>query len=353
MPPRRCCCTGCLIAEDEFNRDGSDLGLHWTHAPGDWVTVASGPWVNGYAESQLDNAIAIHNTPHSVPDESMHVYMDIINEVNNSGDKYRVIVNAIDKDSYHFAEYIRNSTTTSVIRLGISSSGTDTILATKTISSITDPIGEPRRFYCSIADNEFCASVSHGIHTLVWVEESVIPLGYKAGIGADLNCQISYWYFGQHAQTLNICPHCLCNCETEYLPPVLHATLTGTGRMSGLSCTIKLEWVEIDGNWQGSATCCNQFWDLTFDCPQSGATPPFDVNTAQINVVTGCINSDTTNTGIYYIAPGRRYANETSTCTPISFVFGIFNVTASDFACGCPTLGPAATAGTYTITVTL
>jgi len=337
-----------MIAEDDFNRNGSDLGSSWTHDPGDWVTVATGPWENGYAESQADDSIAIHNTPHSVPDESMHVYMDIINEVNNSGDKYRVIVNAVDKDSYHFAEYIRNGTTDSVIRLGISSSGTDTILISQTITSITDPVGEPRRFYCSIADNEFCASVSHSLYSLIYIEEAVIPLGYYAGMGADLDCQICYWYFSQHAETLDGCPHCLCNCETKYIPPVLSAHLQGSGAMSTLSCDIELRWNETAGNWQGTGTCCGQGWDLRFDCPTSGSD--FDVNTAQLNVFTGCTNSDTTNTGSDYIAAGQRYANSSSTCSPISFVFGIFNVYTTDLACACRS--PFTGDGTYTITIT-
>jgi len=345
----KCCCSGCMIAEDSFNRDGSDLGAHWTQETGEWITVATGPWEDGYAESQVDGAIAINTTPHHVPDESMHVYMDIIGEVNNSGDKYRVIVNAVDKNSYHFAEYIRNGTTDSVLRLGISSSGTDTILISKVITSITDPIGEPRRMYCSIADNEFCASVSHSIYSFVYIEETPIALGYKAGMGADVDCQICYWYFSEHAQTKDGCPHCLCNCETKYLPPVLNAHLQGSGAMSALNCDIELRWNDTAGQWQGTGTCCDQGWDLRFDCPTSGSG--FDVNTAQLNVFTGCTNSDTTNTGADYISAGRRYANSSSTCTPISFVFGVFNVRTTDLVCACRS--PFTGDGTYTVTVTL
>src|SRR5690606_29538564 len=136
-----------------------DLGASWTHDADEWLTVATPPWISGYAESQADGAVAINNTPHTTPDESGVVFLQIINEVNNSGDKYRAIVNATDADNYHFAEYIRNDYTDSVLRLGICSGGSDTILKSETIVSLSDPVGGPRTLSVMISDNEFCANL--------------------------------------------------------------------------------------------------------------------------------------------------------------------------------------------------
>lgn len=348
MPPRLCCCTECMIAEDDFNRNGSDLGSSWTHDPGDWITVATGPWENGYAESQADDSIAIHNTPHPTPSESGVVYLDIIGETPDSGMAYRAIVNAVDKDSYHFAEYIRNGASDSILRLGISSGGSDTILESKLIDGLTDPTLEPRRLTVMIADNEFCATVSHCVFSFVEVEESPIALGYKAGFGGDLGAQFSHWTFLKHAQTDPDCPSCLCDCDTNYIPPVLSAHLEGTGRMSTLFCDIELVWDRLNGAWISAVvTCCNQGWQLKFFCPED----PTDATTAKLVVLIGCINSDSPSTGPDYVSDGIRWANTSSICTPISLVFGPFLVGGLDFACGCPTIG-VHPSGTYTITIT-
>lgn len=343
------CCGGCIIAEDDFNRDGLDLGTGWTHETDEWYTYATPPWEDGYALSLADGAIAINNTSHPVPDESGVVYLDIIGETPDSGKAYRAIINAVDKDSYHFAEYIRHGGSDSILRLGISSSGTDTILESKVIDGLTDPTLEPRRLTVMIADDEFCATVSHCVFSFVTVEEAVIPNGYKAGFGGDDGTQFSHWTYLQHAQTKEECPHCLCNCETNYIPPILNANLVGTGRMSTLSCDIELVWSRTLGAWISTVvTCCNQGWQLKLFCPET----PADVTTAKILVLVGCIDSDVTGTGPDYISAGVRWANSTSTCTPISLVFGPFDVGSLDFNCGCPTIG-AFGSGTYTITVTL
>jgi hypothetical protein len=281
--------------------------------------------------------------------------LHIINEVADSGDSYKAIVNAVDIDNYHFAEYIRNGASDSILRLGICTAGADTILESRVITGLTDPVGEARVLSVMIADNEFCASVTNAVLSKVYADEAVIPLGYQAGMGGSIGTQFSYWEYDQHAETKDGCPHCLCNCETKYIVPILNAHLEGTGRMSGLSCDIALLWIEADGNWQGTSVCCDgQTWDLTLTCPEEVGTPAWDVHTAKVTVNIGCNNSDLTSTGIYYISAGVRYANELSTCTPVSLVFGIFNVTNSDIGCACGA-GPGPPPwidGTYTITVT-
>lgn len=320
-----CCDVSCIIAEDDFNRNGSDLGSGWTHPTGDWITVATGPWINGYAEAQVDGAIAINNTPHPVPDESGVVVVDIIGEVNNSGKKYRAVVNAVDKDNYHYAEYIRNDYNSSVLRLGVCVAGTDTILISEVISSITDPVGEPRSLTVMISDNEFCATVSLAILSLVWVEESPIAGGYYAGFGGDEGTQFSHWTYLQHRQTKLGCPACLCDCEENHIPPRLYAHIAGTGRMVDIDCDLYLEFNKVDATWYSDTeTCCNNDWKLSFTCPDA---PTYDLATAKITVLVGCIDSLG---GVYYL-----YANPGSTCEPINLVFGPFGVAAFDLACGC------------------
>lgn len=330
-----CCKTSCIIVQDSFNRAGSDLGSSWTHEVGDWITVPTGPWINGYAESQADGAIAIHNTPHPTPSETGVVYVDIINEVDASGDKYRAIVNAVDKDSYHFAEYIRNGADDSILRLGVSSGGSDTILESKVIVGLTDPSGEPRRLSVKISSNEFCAVITHAVLSKVWVDEAPIAGGYYAGFGGDEGTQFSHWTFAHHRETKAGCDVCLCNCETNYIPPRLFANIVGTGRMADIDCDLYLEWERVDETWRSTTElCCNHSWKLRLNCPEG---PDQDVTTAKITVEVGCTNSldDTGQPG-----HAQRYANAGSTCKPLNLVFGPFFVSTSDLDCGCKSLGP-------------
>ena len=345
-----CCKKGCVIAEDDFNRNASDLGSGWTHPTGDWITVATGPWINGYAEAQVDGAIAINNTANPIPVESGVCYLDIINEVDASGDKYRAIVNAVDKDSYHFAEFIRNGSDDSILRLGISSGGSDTILESQVITGLTDPSGEPRRLRVVIADNEFCATVSHCVFSFVTIDEALIPNGYKAGFGGDDGTQFSHWTFLYHRDALAGCPACLCYCEEKYIPPILNAHLVGAGRMAGLDCDITLVWSRTAQAWNSTTVTCycpgEQGWKLMLNCPEG---PDGDPTKAKLTVLTGCTDSDTIDTGVDYIDRGIRWGNSSSTCEPLSLVFGPFSVAGDDFVCGC---GSWFTTGTYTITIT-
>ncbi len=348
------CCPACEIVEDDFDRDASSLGSSWTHETDDWTCTDTPPTENGYAESQADGAIAIHNTSHPLPSTAMHVAIEIVAETWNVGEKYRVIVNAVDKDSYHFAEFLLNGASDSVLRLGSSSGGTDTILISEVIDGLVSPGSGPRELRALISDDEFCAKVSHSTASLVYINTTPISGGYKAGMGTDEGLRISHFRFRKHAQDDPTCDSCYCKCEDKYIPlGNLIAHLEGVAtpsRMSGLDCDIVLEPSRAPIVWNGADTCCSQDWDLQLNCPGG---PDFDVHSATLIIHEGCIATDFTDTGPYYITSGERYANENSTCNPFYLEFGPFNVGAEilDGSCGCN--GPDPTqAGQYYISIT-
>lgn len=281
MPTRRCCCgpSPCLMYIDYFDRIGSDLGPDWTHDVGQWTT-------NFYAESQVDNARALYDHPHTVPDESAHVYMYILNETVDSGDVYRLIVNAVDEDNYHYAEFVRNGVSDSILRLGKRTGGSDAILKSQTVFDLDAPSGA-RYFTAKIADNEFCAEIGTPSPNLVFTEtHTIIPLGYYAGMGADAGCRISEWGFLQHAQTNSDCQSCVCRCLDQYLPPVLNVNVHGemwlpTGPIDeqylayayDYDCDFTIEWSANSECWEGYGWCVVEDQDLSwyvkFCCPMN------------------------------------------------------------------------------------
>ncbi len=285
MPTMLCCCDGCLIADDSFNRDASDLGSAWTHPPGDWITVATGPVANGYAEAQVDGARALHNTPHPLPSTSAHVYIAIVDEVVDSGDIYRVILNAVDDDNYHYAEFVRNGEDDSVIRLGKRTSGTDSILKTQLVISLEVTL-DLRYFTAKIADDEFCAELGTAETNLVYLDgETPIPLGYYAGMGADDGCRIAEWSFLQHAQTNKECASCICKCKKKYIPPAIncHVHAEVWPRIPGpiednyyeygydYDCDLTLYWSPTGMWWDAFGRCVvgdqDLAWYIRILCP--------------------------------------------------------------------------------------
>lgn len=317
----KCCCdAGCVIASDDFLRDGTDLGSDWTHDTGEWITVLTGAPEWGYAESQVDGAQAIHHTIHPVPDTSGHVFINIGDETVGSGNIYRVIINAVDGDNYHYAEYELDGGSTSTLTLGKRSSGVDSIILTDTVPDIS---GTSRNFSARMSDTEFCCNIG-GTLSVVGIATDLatpIPMGYYAGMGGSDGVRINDWSFLQHEQTKAGCGSCTCQCEGATLPLTLNAHLEGTGRMAGLDCDIEIVWDMEDQSWRGAATCCEVLWTLRLECPGVGAT------TSRLTITDGCLVFDQPPVDPHppeYVSAGVRYANSDSTCDPLYLSFGLF-----------------------------
>ena len=174
----RCCCLTCVIDSDDFDRaDAATLGAQWD----DWSNV----WTIDNNEAVSTGAgNARFDVIHPVPDESMVVYVETRDEVADSGDKYRVLVNVLDADNYHFAEFTRNGANDSTLALGSASAGVETVAKTETILGLT---GTSRQIVVTIAENEFCANVTNSVLSLVTTVPTLISGGYWSGIGSAAN----------------------------------------------------------------------------------------------------------------------------------------------------------------------
>lgn len=326
------CCCGCEIDSDNFNRpDSSTLGVKWEDYSTAWE-------VDNEQALATSIGIARFDVVHPVPDESMVVYYETIDEINDSGTKYRVLVNVLDDENYHFAEFTRLGANDSTLALGVKVSGTETIIKTETITGLTS---DTRKLTVKFADNEFCATASNTVLSFVGTDPTPIANGYYSGIErVNDEIRIDNFVFEHHRQTKEECDSCLCQCEGNYIPPTLTASLTGTGRMSGLTADMTLTWNRLNSRWESnSETHCSTTWQLFFNCP----TDELDGGTATLVINLGCTNSDGFGTA--------ARLPDSHDCDLLTWTFGSYNVSALDFACGCGL--DFTNSGTYTIVISL
>ena len=325
-------CCSCIIDSDSFNReDAPTLGADWfePNTPNRWSIESNTALSTG-------DGVAIFNTVHPKPSEAMVVYMDTVDEVQDSGAKWRLLVNVLDEDNYHYVEFERHGANDSILSLGIVSGGTDTVLKTALIEGLT---GFTRKITAKIAENEFCGTVSNCVLSLVFVDPVIIEDGFQCGMESlAANMRVDNFFFEWHMDDKPECGNCLCNCQRLYMPPILNAHMTGTGRLAALNADVPLIWDRLAGRWQtGIVTPCGT-WSLWFNCPSDFSDP----NTANLVVDIGCNNSD----GFFR---SNRPPNSAS-CDPMEWVFGPYDVSTFDLVCFCGS-GPG-TPGTYTIVVT-
>lgn len=341
MTWRKCCCENCLIHLDNFDRaDAPVLGGSWCEKPGDWEIFS------GTAKATLANKNALLNVPHPKPDESMWVIGRTFNEIVGSGQKYRLILNAVKTmvggycttSSFHFADFIRagDNDGTSKIRLGISSGGVETILKEDTVIGLT---GTTRNFQALIGrnPNEFCANVSEAVLSFVGTNHAgVFAGGYYSGMSAsDAGMQFDSFSFYQHYTTNKQCLWCICKCDDNFLPPELTCKIypdpAGCTRLDKLSpCEFKLLWNRVTSRWEGEKLCCNsgQLWRIITSCPADyvGGSDAWALN---IVIANGCTSScGTCNPGIV-----------SASCNPFKVTFGPYLVSTFDFTCSACSSG--------------
>lgn len=307
---------------DNFNRaDAASLGANWIDGGSGW-SIAS--------NQATGTGVAILDIEHETPDESMVVSFVTIDE--EIGDVYRLLLNVLDDQNYHVATLTITGSTDGTIALGKVVAGVYTLIRSLSIVSLT---GTTRMFGASISSKEFCASATNTVFSLVYAlaAPTLITSGIYSGMDGERSesvVTVDDFVFAHHAETLAGCSTCVCQCGDSYLPPVLTATLTGTGRMSGLSCSFTLNWDRTIGNWTGSATCCDQPFTLSLFCPVTNAVEDYSIE------LVGCTDSDVIGVvGVDgYVAAGERETNE-GTCDPVYLKFGPFYVSSSDLVCAC------------------
>lgn len=331
MAWRKCCC-GCLIHEDKFDRaDGVPLRGRWCEAEGDYEISS------GMAKCLVAGALAILNVRHPVPEEKMIVSFVTKDEVADSGEKYRILLNLVrttsgtpvvcDSDNYYFAEFERNGLVDSVIRLGICSAGVETILKEDDVVGL---IGTTRTFIAVITEEIFCASVSNATLSLVATTHAGLFMdGYYSGFTLDtVDMLVDDFKFERHESKDGLCGSCICTCDGREWPETLNVRIyadpTNCVRLDLLEpCEFEIVWDRVSAVWVGSAMCCDegQEWEIEVSC-SSGYYDAQD--TLALGIVLGCTSSC-----------GECTPVVVQNCETLCVTFGPFNVSATDLTCLC------------------
>lgn len=212
------CCETCKIAEDLFDT-GSSLSADWSVRSGTW-TVGSGS-----ASTSSTSALAIHNTAAMTLTDGVSVSAQVVPD---TGVKPRLIVDYVDDNNYHFAEF--GATTTSIYKRA---SGSNSLI----ISGSLTPGGS--NWFPRLCLNGDSISARFDSGSLAIGSTTTPHNGLKAGIGRDStagNASFGVFNFDKlKSETRPTCPTCaVCNQCDGSTPSMMKVVIAG---FTNPSCT--------------------------------------------------------------------------------------------------------------------
>jgi len=270
------CCPDCLALADDFQR--ATLGCQWNQRSGSW-SISS----DRLREAGNEDALII--LQRAVSDLSFLAWASTPNVP--TGSIYRVIVNYVDDDNYHFAEFEFTSSQLT-IRLCKRAGGSNSTL--KERSWDVNMVGSPQSFGVCFTEKIFSAGQAYEPYMLWITDPTPHDGGYRAGLGNGANVQIEFdeFWLSEHLDTNVDCTYCVCRCDAVPLPMTLTAHVTFKNSLAACDpVDVTLEAIRSgspepgweQGQWYGTATVdcseCNQPIDpfdlqITFRCGCDG-----------------------------------------------------------------------------------
>lgn len=385
---RRCCCGGCEVFRDEFNRTGPAVGNGWDelHATGVW-----GIYDTALLETSGTGEI-IHGTEVRQWDDGYGCEYDIHDEA--AGNVYRIIFGATSSEAgadciiaeYEVGELTDPVTYTSAVRIYTRAGGVESLVAEKLIPPQAVDANGGRRFYAwyhnTYDDGSFCVWLGTSAYPSLMVETGLTPPGRYFGVAnasGALPIEIDNFTIELATEAMvdgemSLCFYCTCPClkytnddpdsgellERAMYPGVLNLNITGgcceplfpgadtTGCTDGVNEDIALEF-DADYPTVGF----NQ-WVNHSDFVLCGR--PF-----QFRVI--CDGEGRLSLTMYYVPAGYEgppptwfpipesgaviITRDSHSCEPIEEVFTLTLMSLSGFPCCAPL-----SKGEFTITIT-
>jgi len=272
MGDRRCCCVGCVIFEDDFNRaDSTDIGSGWVEDSGDWE-IDTNELKNtspGLVYTTRTYGKQRRNVRVTARDIQVGKTYRLAAAVKNDGSDYLYIELELTVDN-------------AIIRLGTNAGA---VLDEYEIGGFN--AGEDWIIFACLSDTGAYGGITH-ISAPVW--ECVTFDGPRAGI-ANIDDEAEYDNFGWYKHALDDpsgdsrCAPCLCECEGKCIPKTLTLTLeSDCAHRDGLEVELTLDrsvyplfmW-EGESEWPDPlselTSTVNKFrlWclDAKSDCPEN------------------------------------------------------------------------------------
>jgi len=242
-----CCCEGCIIFEDDFNRANTEPVTGWTEVTGDSDIVA------GELEVP-DPGLIVADAANSLDTPRGQVTVDL--PTVSAGEKYRVIINYDDEQNYLFGELETAGAGVGTLRAWERIAGSDTL-----IDSITTGWTSPDTM--TVCRSETGLFVGNQASVVAWGCIDADNGGRQAGLSNDTGSPITYdnfRYLQSIFEEVN-CPACDCQCENYCVPKTLTATLTALHAccdcMDGVEIELTYQPSELpDFIWEGTAEVC-------------------------------------------------------------------------------------------------
>ncbi len=364
-----CCERECGILSTNFGEEspgpGQDLGPNWVEvAPGNFWLVDEAPpdGSTDYLEERGTAGGMVKCTvPHPIQHETGYMTLGIVGMTTGDA-KSSFVFNYLDGDNYHYVSFERPLFNKWTVAVGKTTGG----IASDIVSYSNDPATNPYNF----SDGEFtiCWGPTRDNGKIV-----ITVLGLPEPGGTDLNLvtcssfhEDGHWtglrneraypvfwnlfVWWEHYQTNNICPHCICTCLGYCIPRTVTATMqnvSGCAVLDGEEVDLTLNLPSSDSGDHG----LQLEWDHDNDDSITCGEHEFHI------ALHCCVSSgqggsiDCTDTGGEIEPPGFRLvigqddpcigggtvygsARPTSTCNPLSLVFGPFTIT-SQQSCNC------------------
>ncbi len=331
---RECCCPCPDSQLDGFGRDpGTNINASWVEEVGDWSLLD-----NSLRAPSDANALVLWQTPPGGYKISFRVRIESAFEADN--DVLRVVVNAVDKLNYFFAEWKVNASA-GYLSLNVMTAGSASEIATVPIPVPPDSGGGMGLLVC-FTPRVFYAGLDGRADKEIWYGyPDAYADGFLAGIGAngDRPRYAGFRWF-EHFYSNTNCPKCVCYCGVWPLPMALGITLNlslaaGGGPdnpdqklidcIDGASTTLNYQFGARE--WSGTITAGNP------DDPDDPCLQCSELNdTYECNLTLSCTPGDDPDGGFHlsagdngsFFESGSMYNlgdSDGGTCFPGSLTF--------------------------------
>lgn len=274
MGGRRCCCQGCEVFTDDFNRTAStDLGGGWVEDSGDWEIVSC-PHTPAHGSNELQSTDdgLIYTTTRITKTKTQRRYLLLKILNTQEGKSYRLAICVDGGGDYMYLEFACAASNIANITLNTNTGGVDSGTPIDEETGSWNAGDDYTLFACCSEEGVYGGCLEQS--WVVWDCEACD--GDRAGIANESGTTVEFDNFGFYLHALDnlpnvdtLCPDCPCECDGHCIPKTLTLTLESScNHRDGLTCTLNIdETNEPYFEWIGE---CD--WPTICDDPESGLT---------------------------------------------------------------------------------
>lgn len=242
------CCETCAIESDDFNRANGALGAKWDIRSGS-PAVSS----NRAAFTDANSfAVTVADNPTGTADGVISATV----RATSSNTEVRLIIDYVDDDNYHYAQFLINGGSFSVVKLYERTAGADTLLAQSSTFFANVSVDYYVRLCLLDASLSFGFSSSSptSLTTKVYYHSTIPHGGLKAGVGTGAlpagTATFDDFVFTKHHDIEQDCEDCFfCTTCDAPIPSHIKLVVTGIANKAGAPGDACSDCPELNGTF--------------------------------------------------------------------------------------------------------